>query len=339
MRAGLLGGVPVVLADGLGHAFEHLRLGGRVVLLKPVAGAQFAAVVDVGVEQCLPLVIAHGRGVHGLPAEQVVGHVQHLQRAGVAFGLHALDPLRVEVAHAQLIGEKAVQTGGAGVAAAQVGDQQLGRCAIELADGSRQPAKKLERVIGRQHAMQVGGARHDRCLGAAQLACQQVGRAAGLAPALAAKGVAVAGKKLLGEHRIVVPFGRRHGQVRHTGAVFAGGVAEDAVARGLGCLPGAHALGLQLGGDAAVVGGNRVAGLVQLGQPGDGIVQQAHEVVELVAVDAGDLHHHVAARSAQLAGRNDLQCGHPTAVIPDRSQPQRMQHLRLGHTEMADGFR
>ncbi len=213
--AGLLAGVPVALADGLGHARDDLRLGGRIVRFEPLGETQLAAVHDEGIVQRLPLVGADHGAIRRLPAPQVVGQVEHFQAAGVALALHRGDPLRAEVAPAQLAGEELRGGRGARLALAQVGDVQRRAGAVEVAYRQRQAAEVLERVVGGEHAVERRGAREDRRLYTLQLFGEQVAAIQLHAPVATAVGVLQAPEELLGERRVVVPAGGVEGQLRY----------------------------------------------------------------------------------------------------------------------------
>ncbi len=333
---GGLAGVPVALADGLGHAFEDLRLRRGVVPLEPGRRSQPAGIGDVGVEQRLPLVVPHRGGIRRLPAEQVAGRLQHFQRAGIALPPHGGDPLGVQVARAQFVGQEARQPGRPGAARAQIGHQQLGRLAVQVAHGGRQPAQELERVVRRQHPVQVRRTRHHRRLHAPQLLGQRIDACRRLAPGALPVGVPAAVEELPPQRGIAVPCGRAPRQIGHAGPVGSRRAAEDALARDPRGRLRRQAARRQGGLDAAAVAGDRIAQLVQRGQARQRIVEQPHEGVELVPVHAGDLDDHIDARTAQFGGGDDLQRRDAAALVPDRPQPQGMQDLRLGDAQMAD---
>ncbi len=172
LALGLFVGLPVVLADGLQHAFGHLGQRRRVGLFEPLAHAQLVAVPDVGLVKCLPLVVAHHVAVHHLPAPEVVHRVEHLQRARVALFLHLLHPAGMLVDRTQLGGHeplRCLQPGLVGVA--HVGDVELRVLAVQELHRLGDAAQVLERMVGVQQAAQVAGAREHGRVGAAQVLC------------------------------------------------------------------------------------------------------------------------------------------------------------------------
>ena len=174
MHGGIVG-LPVALAGGFQHAFHGLRQGVRVLLFKPLCQAQLVLVAHVDIDHFLPLVVAHDFAGHRRPAPEVVGRIQHLQGAGVAFLHQALDVAGVELARGQLFGQKLrCAFHPAAACAAQVADVQRGRFAIEMAHGQGDAAQVLEGVVRGQHAVQVGAAREHRALRALEVLGVQV---------------------------------------------------------------------------------------------------------------------------------------------------------------------
>ena len=131
----------------------------RVVLLEPVLQAQLVLVAHIHVHHFLPLVVAHDLAGNGGPAPQVVGGVQYFQGAGIAFGHQALDVAGVELAGGQLPRQElagALHT--AAARGAQVADVELGCLAVQVAHGQADTTQVLKRIVGGEHAVQIGRA-------------------------------------------------------------------------------------------------------------------------------------------------------------------------------------
>ena len=348
-------GLPVALARGLEHALHGLRQRVRVLGLEPVLEAEVVLVAHVDVDHLLPLVVAHDFARGGRPAPEVVGGVQHLQRARVALLHQALDVAGVELARGQLLGEELRRTLDlATTRAAQVADVELGRLAVEVPHGQRDAAQVLEGVVGGQHAVEVGAAREHRALGAAQVLGVEVDglaalgcrpRHAGAAPLLLVRpiGELHLGQIQLGELLVALGLalpgvgGER--RVVQPGAVAPALRGKDA--RGAGELRrlGIGALGDESLRDALAVGGHGVVGLV----PGAGrqqhrLGQLLHDVGEMVAVQAGGRQHHVHARAAQPLAVHQLHAGDAPALVPHGLDAEQPQGLGLEHAEVAHGL-
>ena len=72
--------------------------------------------------ELLPLIGTHLRGIGDLPAPEIVDRVQEFERAGIAFLLHAADPMRIDIARADFIGEETRHGRDAALCLAQIGD-------------------------------------------------------------------------------------------------------------------------------------------------------------------------------------------------------------------------
>ena len=310
-------------------------------------------VAHVHIDHFLPLVVAHDFAGHRRPAPEVVGRIQHLQRAGVAFLHQTLDVAGVELARGQLFGQELRRAfHPAAACAAQVADVQRGRFAVEMAHGQGDAAQVLEGVVRGEHAVQVGAARQHRALRALEvlgvqvhaLAAFQPGHA-GLAPLLfiGAVGVLHFRQVELGQLAVAFLFAApgvagQHGIVQ-AGAVVAAGRGKDARGPGLGGGLGIGPLGDELLGDALGVAGHGVVGLVlRLAGQQRGLGQLLHDVGEVVAVQAGGRQHHVHARAAQLFARHQAHAGNAPARIPHRLHAQQPQRLRFQQAEVAHGL-
>jgi hypothetical protein len=86
---------------------DDLRFGGWIVSREPSREIELSHVANEGVVHRLPLISPHSAGIHHLPAPQIVDRLQHLERARIALGLHARDPVWIEVARTHLVGEHA----------------------------------------------------------------------------------------------------------------------------------------------------------------------------------------------------------------------------------------
>lgn len=144
-------------------------------------------------------------------------------------------------------------------------------------------------MVGGEHAVERRGAREDRRLYTLQLFGEQVAAIQLHAPVATAVGVLQAPEELLGERRVVVPAGGIEGQLRYPGAVVARRIAEQPQARQALRQWRFDAAFAQAPLQRLAVARQRVARLVQRGEALDGLGEQAHEAVELVAVDTGHL--------------------------------------------------
>ena len=325
------------MAGHFQHFLDALRQRVRVVLLEPVFQAQLVLVTDVDVDERLPLVVAHDFARYRGPPGEVVDAVEHLQRAGIAFGHQALDVAGVEVAGGEFLGQELVGAFDAaalavGAAVAQVGDVELRCLAVERPHRRTDAAEVLEGVVGGQHAVEVGSTRQHGALGAFQVFGVEVdlgaclvgagntlgapGRFVGAVGVLHARqvegcqlpvGFALALPGVGGQRRVVQP-----------GAVAAGFVGEDArFSRPLrGLLR--HALLDQAFGDGAAVGIDRVVGLVGAGGQFDRLGQLLHGVREVIAIKTGGREHDVDTRPLELLARHQPDIDDPPAGVPHR---------------------
>ena len=94
----------------------------------------------------------------------------------------------------------------------------------------------------------------------------------------------------------------------------------------------------QLIGSGSRISRQGIVRFIQCCQLLDRATQQSHEAVELIAVDARHLQHHVDAGAAQLRRRNHIEADETSAFIPDRVQPEGMQNLAFNQTKMAHRF-
>ena len=229
----------------------------------------------------------------------------------------------MEVARGQLVGEKARGIFDlAAATAAQVGDVQLRRLAIQVAHRLGDAAQVLERVVGGEHAVEVRAARQYRALGALEMLGIEVAAAADLAPGgfVRAVGVLHLVQVQLGHLAIALGLvrpgvgGQRGGF--QAGAVLARGGGEDArlasVTGGLGIQTTLEQVGLYAQG----IGAHRVVGFIGFGGEFHCLGQQADDVGELVAIEAGGGEHHVDPWPSQLGARNQLDIADPAAAIP-----------------------
>ncbi|MNX56114.1 hypothetical protein D3C86_868990 [compost metagenome] len=289
------------------------------------------------------MVRAHGRGRGRLPAPEELRGLEHLQRAAVALGLLRLDPLRVQVARLHLARDGAGGGVGAhGRAVAQVLHVQRRVLAREMAHGQRDAAQVLERVVVGQHAVEVGGARHQRRIDLREVARE--GARARRAVEAAPVGVAHAVHVEPGHLRVAAAallalpeLGREH-RFFEPGTVAALLVREHARGRPAPRLGRRRAPGAQRARHRLAVLRDGVAGLVERGHLLHGLVEPAHHVRELVAVRAGDADQHVHARPLQHRGRHDLDADHAPGLVPARLHAQRVEGLALGHALVARGL-
>lgn len=215
-----------------------------------------------------------------------------------------------------------------------------GCLAVEVAHRQRQPAQVGERIVGGQHAVQVGRSRQHRRLGAAQLLGVGVDALRNLAPVLRIGAVAVlhALQVGLGQCGVAVPrVGTQH-LAAQAAAVVALRAGEDAGARvairrlvvqPLRLQPCAHRRGVAGDGVVAALGG--------LGQR-QRLVEPLHHHRELVAVQAGGRQHHVHAGTTEFGGRNQFDATDAAALVPHRPHAQRGEHLRLEDAVVAHGL-
>ena len=348
------------MARSLQHTFDVLRQRVRVVRLEPLLQAELVLVAHVDVHHLLPLVVAHDLARHGGPAPEVVGGVQHLQRARIALVHQAFDVAGVELARGQFLGQELRRAFHAPAApipgCAQVADVELRRLAVQVAHGQADAAQVLERVVGGEHAVGVGRAREHGALGAAQVLGIQVERLAVLALEAAALQAAPGGfigavgklharevqlRELAVALLLALPgVGGERGVVQ-AGAVPARFGRVDARFRCRLCGLVGKALGAQARGDGAGVGRHGVGLLtIARGAGGQlrGLGEDLHGVGEVVAVQAGGRQHHVHARAAQLFARHQAHAGDAPARIPHRFHAQQPQRLRFQQALVAHGF-
>ena len=127
-------------------------------------------VAHIHIDHFLPLVIAHNFARHRRPAPKIIGGIQHLQGAGIAFGHQAFDVAGVKLAGGQFFRQKLRRIFNPTIAATpQIADVKRRCFAVQLAHRQSNATQVLKRIVGGQHAVKIRRARQHRAFGAVQL--------------------------------------------------------------------------------------------------------------------------------------------------------------------------